>query len=64
MILTGENQSTWSETCFSATLPTITLTWTGLQSKSGLCGDRPAVAQLVEALRHMAGGRGFGFSLT
>jgi hypothetical protein len=64
MILTGENRGTWSETCLSATLPTITLTWTGLESKLVLRGDRPAVAQLVEALRYKSEGRGFDFSLT
>ena len=64
MILTGENRSTGSETCISVTLATITLTWTGLESRSGLRGDRPAVAQLVEALRYKPGGRGFDFLLT
>jgi len=64
MILTGENRSTWSNTCLSATLPTITLTWTGLESKSGLRGDRQAVAQSDEALRYKPEGRGFDFSLT
>jgi len=64
MVLTGEDRSTWSETCLSATLPTITLTWTGLESKSDLRDHRPAVVQLVEALRYKPEGRVFYFSLT
>ena len=64
MIRTGENRSTLSNTGLSATLPTVTLTWTGLELKSGLRGDRQAVAQSVEALRYKSEGRGFDFSLT
>ena len=42
MILTGENRSIRGKTCPSATLCTANLTWTDLESKTRLRGERPA----------------------
>lgn len=41
MILTRDNQSTWSRTCLCTTLSTINPTWTGLASNCIFCNDRP-----------------------
>jgi hypothetical protein len=42
MIITGKYRSARRKTCASLTLSTTNLTRTGLVSKTGLRGDRPA----------------------
>jgi hypothetical protein len=44
MILIGENRRTRRKTCPSATLSTTNATWTALDAKSGLSGEKPALA--------------------
>jgi hypothetical protein len=46
MTLIGENRRTRSETCPSATLSTINLTWTDPGLNPGLRGARPATNRL------------------
>lgn len=43
MILTGENQSSWRETCSSDTVSTITPPLTGLGLNPGLHRDRSVI---------------------
>lgn len=42
-IMTGENQSTATETCPSATFSTTNATQSGLGLNPGLHGERPAI---------------------
>jgi hypothetical protein len=44
--LTGENRSTRTKTCPSATLSTTNPTWTDPGSEPGLRGERPATNRL------------------
>jgi hypothetical protein len=41
MILKRENESTRKKTCLIASFSTINVTWTGPESKPGVCGVRP-----------------------
>jgi len=45
-ILRRDTGSSRRETCLSFTLPPTNLTWTGLGSKSNLCGERQAINYL------------------
>jgi hypothetical protein len=50
MTQTGQNRSSRTKTCPSATLFTTNLTWTNVGSKPGLHDESPAINRLHEAL--------------
>jgi len=48
MILKWENRTTGRETCPTATLSATNLTWTGVGSNVGLCGETPDTNRLSQ----------------
>jgi len=50
MILTGENRSTWRQTCRSAIMSTTIPTWTGRIYNVGLCSDTPKTTHCIIVL--------------
>jgi hypothetical protein len=57
MKLTGENRSTWGNTCPSNILSTTNPTWTDPGSIPGLRGERPATNRLSHGTARVKGYR-------
>ena len=51
-IMTVGERITWRETCPYATLSTTNLTWTGLGSKSRLCGEMQSISVSPQLVVH------------
>ena len=53
IVLTGENWSTWRETCLYATVSSTATIWTGPASNSGLYSERLATNDLNQGMTHL-----------